>query len=98
MTKQRLFFAFLLVDFVALTGYAIATEGFGGLWTFLVELGPWGWQIFVDLVLALGMCMYWMHRDARRRGASATWAMVATVLTGSIGALAYMARRPDDER
>jgi len=97
MTRERLFVAALLVDFVALNIYAFATAGLDGLWTFLSEMGPWGWVLSADVVLALSMCMYWMWRDARRRGASSTLEMVLTPLTGSVGPLLYLARRPAGE-
>ena len=98
MTKQRLFAAVLLVDFIALNVYAFATAGLDGLWAFLGDMGPWGWVLSVDLVLALGLCMYWMYADGRRRGTSSLPEMVLTALTGSVGPLLYLVRRPAAER
>ncbi len=98
MTRQRVLAAVLLVDFVALNVYAFATAGLDGLWTFLAEMGPWGWVLAADLVLALGLCMVWMYGDARRRGTSSAPEMALTALTGSVGPLLYLVRRPAAER
>lgn len=98
MTKERLFAAALLIDFVALNVYALATEGLGGLWTHMAQMGPWGWVIFVDLCIALSLCMVWMWRDARRRGTTSVPESLVTLLTGSTGPLLYLVRRPASER
>lgn len=94
----RLLAAVLLVDFVALNVYAFATAGLDGLWAFFADMGPWGWVLSADVVLALGLCMFWMYADARRRGTSSLPEMVLTALTGSAGPLLYLVRRPAADR
>ncbi len=98
MTRDKLIAAVLLLDFVALNIYAAATVGLGGLWTFLAEMGPWGWVLTADLVIALGLCMVWMWRDARSRETSSLPHIVLTAFTGSVGPLSYLLRRPTPER
>lgn len=98
MTRDKLIAAFLLVDFAALNIYALATEGLGALGAYFAEMGPWGWVLTADLFIALGLCMVWMWRDARRRGASSLPHLVLTALTGSLGPLSYLIRRPAAER
>jgi hypothetical protein len=61
--------AFLLIDFIALNVWAIATGGFGGLldW-FLSAHNNLHYVVAVDLVLALSICPGFMWYDARRHG------------------------------
>ena len=48
----------------------------------------------VDLVLALGISVFWMVRDASKRGINATPYVLLTLFTGSAGPLLYLVRRP----
>lgn len=70
----------------------------------LLEYGPVAWiepilatsatrLAAVDLVIALTVAIGFMVRDARERRIRAAGFVVLTVLTGSVGLLAYLARR-----
>jgi hypothetical protein len=49
--------------------------------------------MLLDLVIALSFAIGWMRADARRRGIAIWPYVIATVLLGSIGILAYCVRR-----
>jgi hypothetical protein len=84
--------AVVLAVFGAFSSWVVVTQGYFG---FLEIAGRnwWALQMLLDLVIALVVAVAWMTRDARKRGI-ATWPYVlATVLLGSIGILAYCVRR-----
>jgi hypothetical protein len=84
--------AIVLAGFGAFSIWVVATQGYFG---FLGLAGrePWGLQMLLDLVIALSVAFGWMRSDARRRGI-ATWPfLIATIVLGSIGILAYCVRR-----
>lgn len=97
MTRDQIMAGAVLVDFVGLNVYALASEGIGGLWTHLSTMGAWGFVLTADLFIALGLCAVWMWRDARRRGTGSAGHIVLTMLTGSVGPLLYLLRRPREE-
>jgi len=82
----------VLVAFTAFSVYPLWTEGYLAFLRIL-DVGPWGAQVLIDLVIACGLFTTWMVRDARERGLVA-WPFVILVLTvGSIGALSYLVYR-----
>ncbi|MBM4419062.1 MAG: hypothetical protein FJ033_12255 [Chloroflexi bacterium] len=95
---MRILWWCLTVGFLGLNIYAFATGDFAGLVAYLGNLGPWGILATVDLVLALGIGLFWMVRDARSRRRSALPYVVATCLTGSLGLLFYLAMRAPEDR
>jgi len=96
MNIKKILLAFVLVDFVAFTGWVVATGGtFGEVYTAFAA-NPWTLQVAVDLVLALSMVCVWMWNDARKRGKNPVPWLVATLFTGSIAPLAYLLLRPTD--
>jgi apolipoprotein N-acyltransferase len=55
---------------------------------------PAAWQTLVDIAIALGLVLVWMHQDVRR-GGRAFWPWVpVTLLLGSFRPLLYLLRRP----
>lgn len=98
MSPKKLILAVVLLGFVALNVYALVTPGFFALFDYMATMGPWGWVIFVDLVIALSLVIAWMWTDARRRGATSVPHIIVTLLVGSIGPLLYLLGRPTDER
>lgn len=93
MSKKELLLWLVLADFVALTVYAVSSEG---LFAFVPAAqafasgSAWGAQIVVDFLLALSVALGWVVADARRRGLP-WWPFVAlTLCLGSIGPLAYL--------
>jgi hypothetical protein len=87
----------VLVDFTALSFYALAELGVMG---FIESAGAGGIAsitIFADLVIALSLVSLWMFQDARERGVSFAPYFVATLLLGSVGPLLYLVRRGQAE-
>lgn len=84
-----------LVALVAFTIYTLLVATEHGLWALvpLHMVGGWPTQVFIDLVLALSGFLALAVPDARRRGIDVRPFVVATVLLGSIGMLAYIVRR-----
>ena len=96
MGKKEIALWCVMADFVALTGYAVFTEGYFAF----IEIGIafasssiWGAQIIADFLVAVTVALGWCVMDARKRDLS-YWPFVALTLTlGSIGPLAYLIYR-----
>jgi hypothetical protein len=82
----------VLVLFAGYTAYPVITQGYFGF-VAVHTAGPWGVQVVLDLFIALTLFLCWMVPDARERGLPAWPFVVLTILTGSIGALAYLVVR-----
>lgn len=96
MSKKQMLLLVILADFAIFTGWVIWTAG--------LQVGfeqafasPWSTQVSVDLGLAIGAILFWMHRDARDRGVNPWPWLVLTVLSGSLGWLTYLVARPGRE-
>jgi hypothetical protein len=96
MTWKQIGLWCLLADFVALTIYAIVTEGYFAFVPASIAFATssaWGAQVIVDFLLALGVTLGFVIADARQRGLNA-WPFVAlTFVLGSIGPVAYLIHR-----
>ena len=94
MNRKQLLLSLLLVDFVALSAWAIAQS----TWAGFVELmqQPMMIQAAADLVIALLIACALMWRDAKQRGINPLPYVIATCCTGSPGILAYMIKRSAD--
>jgi hypothetical protein len=93
MSKKELALWLVLADFVALTVWAVYSEGYlafvPAAWAF-ASGSAWGAQIVVDFLLGLSVALGFVVADARRRGL-VWWPFLALTLTlGSIGPLAYL--------
>lgn len=86
---KRLLLAALLVDFVALTVYALFAAGFSGMVDFFASGNLWTYQLTADFLIALGISVAWMIGDARKRGVSWLPYLILTLCLGSIGPLSY---------
>lgn len=94
MDWKRILLCFVLVDFGALTAWAVARHGMVGL----VEASlasPAAIALTVDLLIALAMISVWMVRDARDRGVAPLPYLALTLTMGSIGPLLYLVRHGD---
>lgn len=86
----------VLVPFTLLTAVALWEHGYLGI--VLPHFQAWNaGQVFADLVIALGLIMIWMYRDARRLGRSPWPWIVATAALGSFGPLFYLLTRKDNQ-
>jgi hypothetical protein len=82
----------VLAAFGAFSIWVVAAHGYTGFLS-LAAREPWGLQMLLDLVIACSFGIGWMIHDARKH-AIKTWPyIVATLLLGSIGLLAYVVRR-----
>jgi hypothetical protein len=81
--------------FAALNVYALWASGFSGLLEAITQGNAWNKVLGVDLMISLGLVLTWLWRDARARGGSPLPYVVLTALTGSIGPLLYLLRRPE---
>lgn len=97
MITRKLVVGSVLADFALLNIYAFATSGVTGFIEYLRGLDAWGTVLLVDLVIALGMVVTWMGRDARRSGRDPRGYMALTVALGSIGPLLYLLIKDADK-
>lgn len=96
LIDRRPLWAALAVAFAALNVWALLASGVDGVVAYLTSLEPIGVLATVDLLLALFVSLAFVLRDARDRGADARPVVLVTAATGSLGLLAYLARRRDD--
>ena len=80
----------MLIPFLVLTAYAVYDVGLIGIPEYHIHSSA-GWQVFVDLVIALVMLLVFLIRDARSKGISPWPWVVGTLFTGSIAPLIYFA-------
>ena len=92
---RKILVGLLFIDFVALSLATLVLSGTSGLSAFIEGGNLWSLTLAVDLVIALGFICFWMWHDARERGVNATPYIVLTCLTGSVGPLLYVLRRPE---
>ncbi len=97
MNWKRTLAIAILLPFGALTAYALNAVGYWGLFEYQLA-SPGGWQVFVDLVIALVLFCGWMIADARRNGRTVWPYLVATLFLGSFGPLFYLLMTPGRAR
>ena len=79
----------ILVPFLVLTAYSVAEVGYIGLFEYQLQ-SPAGWQVLIDLVIALLLVLTWLVPEARRAGHNPWPWVAATLCLGSIGPLLYL--------
>lgn len=87
-----------LIAFLAFTTYSVIVvmdQGLGALFPSHLAFGAFGWpmQVFTDLLLMATGFLVLASSDARRRGITFWPYVIATLVLGSIGMLAYFVRR-----
>ena len=96
MGKKEIGLWLVMADFVALTAYAIVTEGyfaFVGIGLDFAMANIWGTQIMVDFLLAMTVALGWCVADARKRDLAYAPFVALTLTLGAIGPLAYLIYR-----
>jgi hypothetical protein len=93
----RIILGLVLLDFSALTVWAVAEHGYVGVFEALLANAA-TITAGTDLVIALGLITVWMWRDAKARGRNVLPYVGLTALLGSIGPLAYLLLGDRDER
>ncbi len=92
MTIKTLALAAVLIGFSALTFHGVQVHGYVGFFDALGSTTA-GVTVFVDLVIALSLVLFWMWGDARER-ALPLWPYAALTLAfGSVGPLGYLIHR-----
>ena len=94
---KKILLTITLIAFSALTAIALWTHGFWGI----IEpqfKSTAAAQVFVDLVIALSLLLFWMWRDARATGRNPWPWLALTLATGSIGALLYLICMRENKR
>jgi hypothetical protein len=81
-----------LIAFTAWSLYLVVGESPVGFLT-LAWREPWAAQMLTDLAVACFLVSTWMVRDARTHRIPVAPYLVATLLLGSIGPLAYLVHR-----
>lgn len=89
MLHNRTVLIGLTIPFALVTAYAVGQVGYAGIVAYHLP-NPAGWQVFFDLCVALILVLSWMIADARRSGRTVWPYVVATLLLGSFGPLAYL--------
>ena len=97
MNAKQIGLSVLLVDFLALTAYAVYQYGYVGFFELMLSNAA-TMAAFADLVIALSLIMAWMVRDARARGVSPLLYVLLTFALGSVGPLVYLIQRAATER
>lgn len=89
MDTRRILAIAILIPFTLLTAYAVMEVGYLGIFDYHRH-SPAGWQVFVDLVIALVLVLTWLVPEAQRNGQS-PWPWIAlTLALGSFGPLLYL--------
>ena len=91
MQKRKLLAAAILLPFAALTAYALMNGGISGILSF--HNSPGGWQVFIDLVIALPLLLPFLVPDAQAHGRHPWIWVVLTLCLGSFGPLLYLITR-----
>ncbi len=86
------FWKVTLIIFTAISLYAVAAGDWASIVGGMTTLGPWGWQVSFDLILAFIVCHFWIWQDAKKRGVNPIPYIIFTLLTGSVAILFYMAK------
>lgn len=82
----------LIIAFIALLVVTLLALRYDGLWGIIApNFQSFGeFQIFLDLVIALGLFLVWMWRDAKATGRNPWPWLLLTLAIGSFGALGYL--------
>ena len=89
MLNTRLLAILILIPFTVLSAYALWDVGYFGIWDYQRHSSA-GWQVIVDLVIAIILILVWLVPDARKAGKNPWPWVVLTVVTGSFGPLLYL--------
>ena len=89
---QKVILSLVLAAFAVLTALALWFHGYWGI--VAPHFQSFGAaQVLVDLVIALGLFLAWMWRDAQTSGRNPWPWLVLTLAAGSFGPLLYLLTR-----
>ena len=89
MLNTRLLAILILIPFTVLSAYALWDVGYIGIWDYHRHSSA-GWQVIVDLVIAVALILVWLVPDARKAGKNPWPWVLLTLVTGSFGPLLYL--------
>ena len=89
---QKIILSMVLAAFAVLTALALWFHGYWGIFEPHFQSFA-GAQVLVDLVIALGLFLAWMWRDARASRRNPWPWLALTLTTGSFGPLLYLLTR-----
>lgn len=92
MNARIAIYSSLLVPFLALTAYVLATDGLLGFYREALS-SPATVLMGLDLAIALGLALAWMHGDARETETPFLPYLVVTLAIGVAGPLLYLLHR-----
>lgn len=92
--NRRTLALIILIPFAVLTGWALMNGGIAGILSF--HQSPGGWQVFIDLVIALGLLLTFLVPHARAQGRNPWPWVLITLFLGSFGPLLYLATTPSN--
>ncbi len=92
MTRRQLLFSALLVPFLALTGYVLATAGMTGFYAAMLANAS-TLLAGVDLSISLGLILAWMGVDSRTTHTPWLPYAAVTLAIGVAGPLLYLIHR-----
>ncbi|MDP2820205.1 MAG: DUF2834 domain-containing protein [Polaromonas sp.] len=80
--------ALVLIPFTVLSMASLWQVGYWALFT--QQFANFGTQqVLADLLIAVGICMYWMWRDAQNTGRNPWPWLALSMVSGSFGPLLY---------
>lgn len=92
MNMKLLGLWFIFIDFTVFTAYVVWQEGYFGF-LHMAMGGLWNMQVFLDLVIACLLVVFWIYQDAKARGVNGWPYIIATFFLGTIPPLWYLIRR-----
>jgi len=89
VTMQRNLLIITLIALSAITALALKHDGLWGIFAPNFQ-GFAEFQVFFDLIIALGLFLVWMWRDATAAGRNPWLWLIVTLTIGSFGPLLYL--------
>jgi hypothetical protein len=92
MSTRQIVYAAVLVPFLSLTAYVLATAGMLGFYREMLRSAS-TLLAGADLVISLSLLLFWMSRDTQRSGTPFAPYAVITLAIGIAGPLLYLIHR-----
>ncbi len=96
MNSKKIAIIALFLPLAGVTAYALGTVGLIGIFAYHLK-SPAGWQVFLDLVVALLLICTWMVIDAKRTGRNVLPYVLLTLAAGSFGPMMYLLMASDSK-
>ena len=90
MSTKRIIAIVILIPFLGLTAFSIMEHSYIEIFTHQMDTST-GWQVLIDLCIALLLVFSWLVPEAKAKGRNPYPWVVATFFIGSIAPLLYLA-------